>query len=228
MKRTPIFTLVVLVPVLGLLLAAAGPTPDIDVLSDFQVGNLNPPVPPAVPGLFTGQEKYAYLIFPPDQGTCENGGIQLETVNMLLELEDTQVPIIFAVQGGLLDAVWNPDEMQFEPGEQLCISAPIIYLIEEPGLYTITVPTPECGCVPWDDYYFLLMEYIDPFEALLPIDDQPEPGIVYNDKGTGWVDMIGLGKTAGGKIIVWGDVICCEPPVANEPDTWGSVKSLYR
>jgi len=228
MKLSRILLLMVLLPVMGSIIAAEQPAQDLTVKTDFQVGNLNPFVPPSVPDLFTGNEKFAYLIFPPDQGTCNEGGIQLETVSMLLEFDPTQVPVTFAVQGGLLDAIWNPAMGRFEPGEEICMGLPEIFEIVEPGLYTITVPVPDCSCVPWDDYYFLTLEYLDPFEALLPTDGLPEPGIVYNDKGTGWIDMFDLKKTAGGKIIVWGDVICCEPAVGNTTGTWGNVKSLYR
>jgi hypothetical protein len=228
MKPARLFLLLVLVPVITSLLAAERPAPDLSVETDFQVGNLNPVVPPSVAGLFTGNEKFAYLIFPPDQGTCNEGGIQLETVSMLLEFEPAQVPVTFSVRGGLLDAVWDPAMGGFVPGEEICLGLPEIYEIIEPGIYTITVAVPECSCVPWDDYYFLTLEYLDPFEALLPIDDLPEPGIVFNDKGTGWIDMFGMKRTAGGKIIVWGDVICCEPAVGNTTGTWSHVKSLYR
>jgi hypothetical protein len=31
-----------------------------------------------------------------------------------------------------------------------------------------------------------------------------------------------------GNILMWGDVVCCEDPVATESRSWGAIKSLYR
>ena len=76
--------------------------------------------------------------------------------------------------------------------------------------------------------YFLFLQYIDPFFAELPIDDQPEAGVAYRFNGMAWQDLDGILKAASGKIIVWGDLICCLPPVGTENGTWGQIKSLYR
>jgi len=32
---------------------------------------------------------------------------------------------------------------------------------------------------------------------------------------------------AGGKVIIWGDLVCYDP-VANAVGTWGGIKTLYR
>ncbi len=192
------------------------------------VGNLNPPVPPAVEFLHTGLETYAYLIYPPEQASCSQGGFELLDVNMYLELTPGQVPVSFHAAGGLIQADWDHSIGQFVPGQPLCEGPQFFFHFDEPGLYTITVPMDlTCGCQIFDEHYFLTLEYLDPFEANLPTDGQPAPGIVYNDKGAGWVDMIGLGKTAGGKVIIWGDLVCCDP-VANAEGSWGGIKTLYR
>jgi len=35
-------------------------------------------------------------------------------------------------------------------------------------------------------------------------------------------------KTGGGKSIVFGDIVCGALSVADEPQAWGKIKSLYR
>ncbi len=194
-----------------------------------QVGNLNPPVPPSVEFLHTGLEDYAYLIYPPDQGSCTEGGFELLAIHMFLELMPNQVPITFTVSGALAHADWDPSLNAWVPGPFICEGPDELFNIELPGVYNITVPMEDsCGCQAFDDHYFLVVRFHTPFEANLPTDGLPAPGIVYNDKGDGWVDMIGLGKTAGGKVIIWGDTVCCTYSVGNEAGTWGGIKSLYR
>ncbi|MBU1073252.1 hypothetical protein KKG45_08390, partial [bacterium] len=131
--------------------------------------------------------------------------------------------------GGLAEAVWDQALGQFVPGPFICEGLDQVFNFTAPGLYVITVPMDDaCGCLAFDEHYFLIIRYHDTFEANLPIDGLPEPGIVYNDKGTGWVDMFDYIKTASGKVIIWGDTVCCAYSVGNEPGTWSEIKSLYR
>ncbi len=195
----------------------------------FQVGNLNSPVPPAVPDLHMGLESYAYLIYPPDQASCPLGGFKLEAVHMYLEFTASQVPADFQVAGALLGAFWDPSMNMFLPEGPLCEGPVIDYHITEPGLYEIILPMDStCGCLPFDEHYFLTVNYLTPFEADLPIDNQPEAGVVFNNDGGGWIDMIVFDKTAGGKVIIWGDLVCCDPAIGNEQNTWSEIKGLYR
>ncbi|MBC8424720.1 hypothetical protein H8E07_11410 [bacterium] len=195
----------------------------------FQVGNLNPPMPPSVEFIHTGLEDYAYLIYPPDQGSCTEGGFELVAIHMYLELTANQVPVTFTVSGALAQADWDPSLNEFVPGPFICEGPDEMYHIELPGIYVITVPMQDsCGCQAFDEHYFLVMRFHTPFEANLPIDGLPQPGIVYNDKGAGWLDMIDYDKTAGGKVIIWGDTVCCTYSVGNEAGTWSGIKSLYR
>jgi len=195
---------------------------------DFQVGNLNPPVE-SFEFLHTGQEAYAYLIYPPDQWTCTEGGFELLSVNMLLEFIQGQVPVDFAAVGGLAEAVWDPTLNAFVPGPQICEGPEVMFHAETSGQFTVMLPVDEaCDCQIFDGHYFLTVRYLDAFEANLPIDDQPLAGVVYNDKGAGWVDMIDFDKTARGKVIIWGDTVCGTCSVGNESGTWSGIKSLYR
>ncbi len=229
MKTGRVFTLVPVILILGALFVYASGQESPGGRSDCQIGNLNPPVPPSVHGLFTGEEGFAYLVYPDSQCTCIEGGFQLESVSMMLEFEPWMLPVTFWVHGGLLEAVFEPADLCWVPGLELCVSAPIEITITTPGEHTITVPMlGVCDCYPMDDYYFLYIEFLDGFDANLLIDDQPLPCIVYNRKvGFDWIDMYWM-KTSGGKGIVFGDIICCEPPIGTEPSTWGAIKSLYR
>jgi hypothetical protein len=41
-----------------------------------------------------------------------------------------------------------------------------------------------------------------------------------------WQDLMGLGLP--GNAIIFAEQSCCEFPVPGEPETWGSLKALYR
>lgn len=213
------------VPVLVGLVAAAAAVLPTGEKYDCRLGNLNPPAD-LVPGWFTGLERYAYLIEPSEQCDCPVG-FQLETITMLLNFDPTMVPVTFQAHGSLLAADLDPSGY-FVPGEELCTGPPVMIEILDPGTIAVTVPMDGCPCAAMESPYFLAISFDTPFVANLVVDGFPAPGIAYNDKGTGWVDLYDwLGKTAG-KIIVWGDVICCTGVIDTRTGTWGSVKSLYR
>jgi hypothetical protein len=194
--------------------------------SDCELGNLNPPAS-LVSGYFTGAEIYKYLIYPPDQCSCEQG-FQLENVHMLLSFEPGMVPVTFEVLADLEEAVWDPETGCWVPGSPVCTSAPFVFHIVEPGTYEIIVPMDGCPCAAMDYYYFLGMHFLTLFEADLVIDAFPAPCIAYNDKGSGWVDLYEWFSRSSGAPIIWGDVICCTPAVPTQPSSWGGIKSLYR
>ncbi len=195
--------------------------------TDCQVGNLNNPVPPPVPDIFQGLQEYAYFIYPPDQCSCPDNGFMIENVNMWLHFDPNMIPVSFVVRGGLREAVWDPAADCYVPGDVICMSDETVYQIDDPGEYLITVETPQCPCVIFNERYFLVMEYLDAFPANLVIDDDPQPCIEYLYEGGVWQDMFGM-KAAGGKTIVWSDIVCCDPGTDSAPSTWGSIKSLYR
>ncbi|HOX24865.1 MAG TPA: hypothetical protein PLL30_03755 [Candidatus Krumholzibacteria bacterium] len=218
LARSPALTvLVVLALGAGAALAQSG----------GRIGNLNDPVPPSVPGLLVGNQVFAYLVMPDEQVACPDGGFILQTVAMTLDFTAEQVPATITVNAGLLDAHLE-DNGFYVPGGEIGTSPEITVTIDAPGLHVIPVPLQgACGCEPTDAPYFLSFRYLGPAVANLAIDDQPAPGIVYLDSGNGYVDMYELGKTSGGKVIIWGDIVCCIA-VGAEPTTWQDVKSLFR
>ena len=194
-----------------------------------RIGNLNDPVQ-SIPDLLVGDQNFAYLVFPDQQVSCPDGGCSLLNVNMYLDFTAQQVPQTITVSGGFITAVPDPDGEGFIPGGDLCVTPPIQVNILEPGLHLITIPvTDVCDCVAVDQPYFLNINYVGDAVADLPIDDEPLAGIVYWDNGQGYTDMIDVivDKTSSGKVIIWGDIVCCTT-VGTEGSTWGSVKSLFR
>ena len=217
------------IPLVLLLLLCAAAAP----AADYLVGNLNPPEPPSAPGILTGDQVFAYLIHPVDQVPPGVNGFQLEAVTMLLDFTPQQLPAFFTVQGGLRKAVYEPSQDAWLPGDPVCQGQTFPYQITEPGLQEIRLPVdPACGCLHTDDYFFLTVTFWDPVVGNLVTDGQPEAGVVYLNDGTGWVDMVNIvpapDKTAGGKVIIWGDILTCEPPVGAEKSAWGHIKSVYR
>ncbi len=189
------------------------------------VGNLNEPAGSA-PNILFGDQTLAYLIFPSEQVSCPNNGFILDTVRVYLEFSQEQVPITLNVAGGLLQAIQEGDG--YVPGDALYLTDPRQIVIEEPGIQLIEVPIGEAAyCQPNDQAYFLGIQFVGPAESSLVIDDQPAPGIEFIDSGNGYVDMYNLDKASGGKVIIWGDIICCIV-TSTEGRSWNDIKQLFR
>lgn len=210
----------------GLLLLLALPAAAQNLI---QIGNLNDPVPPSLPGLLTGDQSFAYLVFPDQQASCQEDGFRLERLNMYLDFEPNQVPQTLVLSSGLVSAVWDPSVDAWVPGEQACASNTFEVRIDQPGLQVVSCPVEgACGCQVLNQPYFLNLKFVGPAAASLVTDGLPEPGIVYWDLGNGYVDMFGVDKTATGKTIIWGDIVCCTTSVGNESSTWSGIKTLFR
>ena len=203
---------------------------------DCYVGNLNAPVW-AISGWFTGAEEYKFLFWPWETCGCPLG-FWTTSVHIYLQFSSSLVyPIVFPIIVDLEDGIWF--DPCWWPGEMDCQSAEYEVTIDAPGLYDIAIPImDECACsymywstsvpgYPWGPYlisvYFPIL-----FSADLVTDDVPTPCTVYNDWGSGWVDLYDYGFSDYGNVIMYAEADCCEFPVAEQPATWGSVKSLYR
>lgn len=221
MRANRIVILCTLLAVLGAGLAAAQDT--------IRIGNLNDPVA-SVPNLLYGNQRFAYLVIPGEQASCPNGGCVLTSTTLLAEFTQDQVPVSFTVSGGLLAAEPATNFDGWVPGDDLFQSPAVSITIDQPGIHAITVPMQDsCDCVPMDQPYFLNINFLDAVRADVRIDNQPAPGIVYLDSGNGFGDLDDFipGKTSDGKVIIWGDIVCCIV-VEGETSTWGGVKSLFR
>ena len=193
-----------------------------------RIGNLNDPVQ-TVPNLLTGNQSFAYLVFPAEQVNCPEGGCALQHVYMYLDFAEDQVPQTITVSGGFISA--EPDgDGGWNPGGDVCVSPPISIEITEPGQQIIEIPVAEfCGCVPVDQPYFLNINFEGDASGGIPIDNEPQAGVVYWDLGNGYTDMIEVivDKTSDGKVIIWGDLLCCVV-VGNQNRTLNNVKGLFR
>ncbi len=193
-----------------------------------QVGNLNDPAW-LLSGWFIGDEEYKYLFNPVEQLNCPLG-FQLTTVHMLLEFPI--VPVTFEVWVDLEDASWRDDIQCWWPGVEDCRSDVFTVTIDVAGVYDIAIPI-NCDCAYMIDplglpyWYLLSMHFIGQFNANVITDGIQSRCTNFNDWGTGWEDLDPYFATYG-TINMWGDVICCDDPVAVEEKSWGGIKSLFR
>ncbi len=212
--------------------ALAGTNPPLEipvVLSgDYQVGNLNAPGSAPVPGIFMGEEEYAYHILPAEQSDCSEDGFILESITQLLFFEENQVPVTLMVQAALLKADFDPSSDCWVPGPVLYDSPQEIIMITDNGPATIKVLTPGIPVFPLEEHYFLVLRYQGGSEALLVVDDQPMACTEFINRGNGWEDLYGRDKSGGGKVIVFGDIVCAPMAVPTVENNWDRIKSLYK
>lgn len=201
----------------------------LDAAGDCLVGNLNEPVGPPAPDIFQGHESYAYLVYPPDNCLCEQGGFTVQTITQVLYFDATQVPVTLQVQASLRLGVLDIGGTCWLPGPQVCLGPVIPVTITSPGFHWVTAPLPGCPMQPFGNHYFLSLQYLGGGPGFLAIDDAPQACTEYVERGLGWEDMFTFpAKTGGGKAIIFGDVLCGAMSVENQTGSWGSIKSLYR
>jgi hypothetical protein len=130
------------------------------------------------------------------------------------------------------EAAWDADAGCWLPGPEVCISQVYTVQIDTDGLYDISIPiVDECECAAMNNYFLLSCHFPQLFPAAqrpdLVTDEFPVGCTTWNDFGFGWMDVIASFGWPG-EILMWGDAACCELPVADAPNSWGRVKSLYR
>jgi len=176
-----------------------------------------------------GQESYA-TVFNAPQTPCGCGvGFTIEQVHFYMNFRATDVPATFDVSVDFQEA--NPDGSGCNvPGPVICTSPVYTVNITTAGLYNIALPTGACGCAFFDFDYAVSINFPNAFPATMRPDavtnNAPVGCMSFNDYGTGWTDTFSFGFP--GELIMFADVICCEPAVPNEDATWGSLKSLYK
>ena len=199
-----------------------------DTRNEFQIGNLNDPVN-QVPGIFNGNEAFAYYVYPPSQCQCEEGGFRLLSITQGLYFDDNQIPAVLNVRTVLFKAEVDPSTDFYVPGPVLAEGPVQTIVVQDNGSVLVAVPTEDPEAYPFDDHYFLALRYEGEAPGSLLVDDEPLPGIEYINTGNGWFDLYGWQQRAGGgKVIVYGDIVCSPLGVATEGQAWDGVKSLYR
>jgi len=200
--------------------------------SDCRIGNLNPPVGPSYPGIFNGNESFAYFVNPIGQCSADEDHFQIESISMLVEFGPDQVPQSLVVRPVMLNADFDAAINCFVPGRPICTGPDLILDVDTPGIKTITAPLANCGPLPLESQYFLSLSFEGGGPASLPVDDEPVPCIEFIDTGNGWMDLYdqksGGDKSGGGKVIVFGDVVFVIVGVPVEGTSWGAIKTLYR
>ncbi len=214
-------------------LALAGPVADdfepmVAPTADCIVGNTNAPGLPPVDDVFHGREKYAYLIFPEEECNCTEDGFKLEAVHQMLDFTMDQTPSEFVVSAGLMTAIVDGTTGCLIPGDLLFLSPPVNMVVLDDGLFEVNVPTPNSEIYPQNDHYFLVLFYDGLTEGQLVIDNDPRACTEFVERGNGWEDLNLIAKSGGGKMIVWGDVICAPLTVDTERSSLDSIKCLYR
>ncbi|MCP4145340.1 MAG: hypothetical protein GY752_08665 [bacterium] len=202
------------------------------IAEDFCIiGNMGDPVGPPLFDVLHGMESYAYLVKPSEECSSQEEVFELLKLYMLLDFFVEQVPVNFTCRAGFLKAV-EVQPGQFVPDEQIYSSPPTTFFVPQPGITMIEIGTPEFAELIMDDEYFIVIHFETPFEGNIPIDNLPESGVAYRNDGSGWVDMDTFGRSASGKIIAWGDIVCSPAGASSvEPDppvSWGFVKSLFK
>jgi len=201
------------------------------IAEDFCIiGNMGDPVGPPLFDLLHGQEAYAYLVKPSEECSSQEEVFELLKLNMLLDFFIEQVPVNFICRAEFRKA-FEVEPGQFVPAELIYSSPEVMLYIPQPGITRIEVGTPEFTEQIMDDQYFIVIRFESPFEGNLPIDNLPEPGVAFRNDGSGWVDMDTFDRSASGKIIAWGDIVCSPAGSSSvEPDpgvSWGYVKTLF-
>ncbi len=194
------------------------------------IGNMGDPVGPPLINVLHGQESYAYLVKPSEECSSQGEVFELLKLHMMLDFFTEQVPVDFTCRAEFLKA-HEVQPGQFVPSEIIYSSPTARFQFDQPGIQMIEVGTPGFDGQIMDDVYFIAIRFESPFEGNLPIDSFPEPGVAFRNAGSGWVDMDTLGRSASGKIIAWGDIVCRPAGASSvEPDpgvSWGSVKYLF-
>jgi hypothetical protein len=190
---------------------------------DCLMGNLNAPYY-AISGWLLGMESYSY-VYEADAAACAcPEGFAVETVHIYLQFAGA---MDFDVAVGLSEAEWDFAGSCWVPGADICASPVYNVAIPGGGLYDIALPV-TCDCAFFGYHYAIDVDFLTSF-AVSPdmiTDNVPVGCVSWNDYGGGWVDLNPTGFP--GELLIFADVACCADPVANEDETFGGIKSLFR
>ncbi len=205
---------------------------------DGLVGNAYNPIGGSVSGWLVGDEAYKYL-FNPAEDHPENlldcpTGFQLLSIGMVLDFpDDLDYPHVFMAYGDLESAVWDEVLECYVPGAEECTGPLTTFTINGPGSRVIELLMPDCACaniygpggVSYN--YMLSVHFVGPVTADILTDAFPVGCTSWNNYGFGWDDLV-IDIGFPGELLMFGNVTCCDEPVATEGKTWGDVKSLFR
>jgi len=177
-----------------------------------------------------GAESYA-TVFRAAQPTCTACGVgfTIEQVHFFMNFSVADVPATFNARVSFSE---TDDAGCAVPTAEICASPVYQVTITTAGLYNIGLPLDPaaCSCAFFDYDYAVAIDFPDLFPATMRpdgvTDNAPLGCVTYNDYGSGWTDLQTVGFP--GEMIMYADVVCCEPAVPGEAQSWGGLKSTYR
>ena len=200
------------------------------ITADCRLGNPNDPAY-YINGWLMGDESYEFLYHPQqtDACACPYGSV-ITNVHIFLYYPpgaETCPPL--TISGGMADTFWEPTLQCWVPGDELCRTIDYSLTVPNPGLYDVWMPL-ACSCAVMDAWYMITIHFGTLWCPVMPAivtDAGPiRPCTNWNNWGQGWQDLQNYGW--GYNLAFYADATCCSDPVSTEPQTWGSVKSLYR
>lgn len=171
-----------------------------------------------------GEESYAVRIDPMASDCGCSAGIAVQSVHISLWLEPGDQLLM---KSRILEAdVVGPGCDQ--PGDVLMDSAWHMEAdIPAPGVYDVEIPT-----------FFWCAEVLEPYYVTVDFFAAIAPGLklvgggdstscrIWNDWGSGWVDLSTMGFLDD--LTIWTDTDCCSAPIGNEGASWGDLKARFR
>jgi len=177
---------------------------------------------------WTSGQTYFQLIRPAAEGCACGAGVTVSNVDMFIL---ANMSANFYVQAELWSAV-DDGSGCLEPGGPLAVGTGVNFTgFPAEDIYHLSAPLGS-PCLAPNDAYFVAFTYLDISSGSflgVPVDSTPAACEQYvkTDGVAGHVDPVAEYGWLG-NFYVFADLDCCSDPVANDRETWGAVKRMYR
>ncbi|MBU2502399.1 hypothetical protein KJ682_13790 [bacterium] len=176
----------------------------------------------------SGGETYSYMweVLP----TCGfETGFYAFTAGMALNFGPEDVPVTLEVSAAFEET--HLDGGQLKPGPVICESPIYSGTVTEPGYYRLIIPlkSANCACAEFGWYYAASITFHNRFENKpdLIVDYFPVGGTSWIDQGNGYYDLQQSYELPG-EVKLLAKVDACSTPVADDQQSFGSLKALFR
>lgn len=175
------------------------------------VGNLNPAAI-ALPSYIVPPEEYALIFEPQDVCTACPSGVNIDLVHMVMQ---TSEAVVLEIAVGVREAAYPNGPSCPEPGAVICTSSVTQVLLTGAGLWDVSLPIDDCPCLDANTEYALSARIVSTsggtpgYVPDLVLDDVPSNCTSWNDRGSGWDDLV---DDAGlpGNLVLFADADCCD------------------
>ncbi|HPF34370.1 MAG TPA: hypothetical protein P5571_00605 [Candidatus Krumholzibacteria bacterium] len=177
---------------------------------------------------WTGGQTYFQLIQPTADGCACAAGVTVANVDMYITANAFS---IFVAQAELWSAVDDGSGCMV-PGGPLALSDAVGFSgFPSDGVYHLSVPFGS-PCLTPGDAYFIAFHYLDSSQSIfsgVAVDSTPEACEQYvkTDGIAGYHDPVAEYGWVG-NYYVFADLDCCADPVANDVETWSTLKRSFR